>query len=242
MTIKNNGVYEFNDVIIDAKNMSIIHKEETTSLSYSDFLVLIYLVENNNKVAEKNTLMSEGWPGNIVTESSLHKSIYNLRYALRNTECIEIKTIPGKGYYLSCEKPDIILLDNYRNTVTKNHDDKVVFSFGKIIRKTTLMLSLIMILSSFILLYKTFYKNEIYKDERFELIKFGGSEVLKLKETELPVELKEILEPNYWYFYAYYNQIHQISVYDQKKKSTTNYFIKDKDWNSLTNKWRTKND
>ncbi|EFP96201.1 winged helix-turn-helix domain-containing protein [Vibrio caribbeanicus] len=242
MTITNNGVYEFNDVIIDTKNMSIIHKEETTSLSYSDFLVFIYLVENNNKVAEKSTLMSEGWPGNIVTESSLHKSIYNLRYALRNTECIEIKTIPGKGYYLSCEKTDIILLDNYRNTVTNNHDDKVVFYFGRIIRKTSLMLSLIMILSSFILLYITFNKNEIYKDERFELIKFNGSEVLKLKETEIPIELKEILEPNYWYFYAYYNQTHQISVYDQKKNSTKNYFITDKDWKDFTKKWSTRND
>ena len=241
MTIKNNGVYEFNDVIIDAKNMSIIHKEETTSLSYSDFLVLIYLVENNNKVAEKNTLMSEGWPGNIVTESSLHKSIYNLRYALRNTECIEIKTIPGKGYYLSCEKPNIILLDNYRKTAKKNHDDNATFSFS-IIRKASLTLSLIMLLSSFILLYITFYKNETYKDERFELIKFYGSEVLKLKETKIPIELKEILEPNQWYFYAYYNQTHQISIYDQKKNSTKNYFIIDKDWKDFTKKWRTRND
>ena len=239
MKIVNNGVYSFNDIIIDAKNMSIIHKDETTALSYSDFLVFVYLVENSNQVAEKNTLMAEGWPGNIVTESSLHKSIYNLRYALRNTDCLEIKTIPSKGYFLSCDKAELIPIDNFKKSENKDNipNKKFTQSFRKLGQRFSLFLSLLMIFSSFTLLYLTLSKSEKYQDERFEIVKIGSSEILKLKGNDLPDDFKEIIKPNHWYFYAYYNQTHQISVYDYSKNSTENYFIKDKDWKNITKKW-----
>jgi DNA-binding winged helix-turn-helix (wHTH) protein len=68
-------------------------------MNYNEFHILSYLIENNNKIISKDVLLSVGWPDNVVTDASLHRSIFSLRAVLSPSN-IEIKTISGRGYLL----------------------------------------------------------------------------------------------------------------------------------------------
>ncbi len=62
--------------------------------------MLLLLVENRERVLEKQELMDYLWPDNIVEESNLSQTVYLLRRALAETSGGEqyIETIPKHGY------------------------------------------------------------------------------------------------------------------------------------------------
>ena len=70
-------VYYCDDLILDRKEMSIKIDSHENKLNYNELMIIIHFMENNNQVISKNHLISVGWPDSIVTDSSLHKAIFN---------------------------------------------------------------------------------------------------------------------------------------------------------------------
>jgi len=93
--------YEFDEFRIDVvKRLLLRDTGETIPLTPKIFDTLLYLVENNGKVIEKDELMSAIWTDTIVEENNLNKNISVLRRVLgeKPGEHRFIVTVPGHGY------------------------------------------------------------------------------------------------------------------------------------------------
>ena len=92
--------YEFGDFRIDAAKR-LLKKEdgEIVPLTPKVFDLLLYLVQNNGKVIEKDELMTAVWTDSIVEENNLSQNISILRRVLgeKRGEHRFIVTVPGKG-------------------------------------------------------------------------------------------------------------------------------------------------
>lgn len=90
-----NGVVVFNPI-----NNELSTNETSIKLAYTESKVLSLLIASENDIVPREKMISFSWDGRVVTDSSLAKSISNLRKALRNLgledECII--TIPRIGY------------------------------------------------------------------------------------------------------------------------------------------------
>ena len=94
-------IYEFGEFRIDAaKRLLLRNADEIIPLTPKIFDTLLYFVQNNGKVIEKDELMREIWTDTIVEENNLNKNISVLRRVLgeKPGEHRFIATVPGCGY------------------------------------------------------------------------------------------------------------------------------------------------
>src|SRR5215203_1322094 len=94
-------VYEFDNFRIDtAKRLLLKGENETVPLMPKAFETLLYLVQNNGKVIEKNELMAAIWSDTIVEDNNLTQNISILRrvFGEKPGEHRFIVTVPGHGY------------------------------------------------------------------------------------------------------------------------------------------------
>ena len=94
-------IYEFGEFRVDGvKRLLLRVNGETIPLTPKIFDTLLYLIENNGKVIEKDELMSAIWTDTIVEENNLNKNISVLRRVLgeKPGEHRFIVTVPGQGY------------------------------------------------------------------------------------------------------------------------------------------------
>src|SRR5579863_436627 len=94
------ALYEFADFRLDPMRRMLMCKGELVTLSPKVFETLVFLVQNNSRVVEKDELMKALWPDSFVEEGNLVQNIFVLRKALsddRNGNSV-IKTIPRRGY------------------------------------------------------------------------------------------------------------------------------------------------
>jgi len=99
---------------------------QTVRLSNSEVLILQKLAANPGKTIPREILISECWPGRIVTSSSLNVAIKNLRQAFEQLGIENvIVTDPGKGYLLrrgaSFDSNQDISLDSTEAVPLANH-------------------------------------------------------------------------------------------------------------------------
>ncbi|WP_394202679.1 transcriptional regulator [Shewanella waksmanii] len=69
-------------------------------LSFAETAVLALLIEQHEQVVTKEQMLATGWPGRIVSDSSIQQCISVLRKKLCNYPDITLKTIPRHGYVL----------------------------------------------------------------------------------------------------------------------------------------------
>lgn len=94
-------IYEFGEFRVCAsKRLLLGGADEIIPLTPKVFDTLLYLVENNGKVIEKDELMREIWTDTIVEENNLNKNISVLRRVLgeKPGEHRFIVTVPGSSY------------------------------------------------------------------------------------------------------------------------------------------------
>lgn len=99
-------IYEFGIFSVDAAKRLLLKGDgETVPLMPKAFDTLLYLVEHNGKVIEKDELMSAIWEGTIVEENNLTQNISILRRVLgeKHGENRFIATVPGHGYKFVAE-------------------------------------------------------------------------------------------------------------------------------------------
>jgi DNA-binding winged helix-turn-helix (wHTH) protein/TolB-like protein/Flp pilus assembly protein TadD len=94
-------IYEFGDFRVDARTRLLVRRNgETIPLTPKVFDTLLYLVEHQGTVLDKDELMQAIWPHTVVEENNLNQSISALRRVLGESrgENRYIATVPGRGY------------------------------------------------------------------------------------------------------------------------------------------------
>jgi serine/threonine-protein kinase len=94
-------VYLFDEFTVFAGTRRVHRTDgEQIALTPKVFDTLLYLVENPNRLIEKDELMEAVWPDTVVEENNLNKNISVLRRVLgeKQGENRYIATIPGRGY------------------------------------------------------------------------------------------------------------------------------------------------
>ncbi|CAB1261452.1 transcriptional regulator [Vibrio cholerae] len=103
------------EVIFDTLKCEIFSDKKVVSLGSRDGAILKLLCEQCNKIVLKEEIHEQVWGKVLVSETSLTKSISNLRkyLALFDGVTCEIKTVPKEGYMLITEEPfsDLLWVD-----------------------------------------------------------------------------------------------------------------------------------
>ncbi|MGI8836215.1 MAG: winged helix-turn-helix domain-containing protein [Pyrinomonadaceae bacterium] len=92
--------YDFGSFRIDATKRLLLRDDQVVPLKPKAFETLLLLVQNSDRVMEKDELMKALWPNSFVEEANLTQHISLLRKALGEspTEHRYIVTAPGRGY------------------------------------------------------------------------------------------------------------------------------------------------
>src|SRR5262245_5530363 len=101
MNEPHSSIYEFGDFRVDATKRILVSRDgEAIPLTPKVFDTLLYLVEHQGIVLDKDELMRAIWPHTVVEENNLNQSISALRRVLgeRSGENRYITTVPSRGY------------------------------------------------------------------------------------------------------------------------------------------------
>ena len=93
--------YRFGQFRVDLLRQQLTGPDGTVAgLSARAYDVLIYLLENRDRVVSKNELMKAVWPRSVVEENNLNQAVTILRRALgdRRDSPQFVRTIAGRGY------------------------------------------------------------------------------------------------------------------------------------------------
>ena len=98
--MKAGEIFQFGEFQIDARARTLRRAEETVTLNYRAFDLLLYLAQNSGKALTRDELLKNVWPDTYVDEHSLAQSISVLRKALEEKpgDNSYIVTLPGRGY------------------------------------------------------------------------------------------------------------------------------------------------
>jgi TolB-like protein/Tfp pilus assembly protein PilF len=93
-------LFEFGPFRLDARGCILFRKEQVVPLSPKAARTLLLLVENAGQVVGKEEILQKVWPGAFVTESSLTRTVFDLRKALSGLDGDQqwIVTISKRGY------------------------------------------------------------------------------------------------------------------------------------------------
>jgi TolB-like protein/DNA-binding winged helix-turn-helix (wHTH) protein/Flp pilus assembly protein TadD len=107
-------VYEFGDFRLDPVKRRLLRRDDTAvPLTPRVFDTLLFLVEHQQTVLDKERLMEAVWPDSIVEENNLTQNVSSLRRVFGDTPGSNryIATVPGRGYRFvadvrAVEEPD----------------------------------------------------------------------------------------------------------------------------------------
>lgn len=98
------SVFQFGAFSLDAGERMLLRDGRLVPLPAKVLSTLIILVRNHGHVVEKEFLMKEVWPDEVVEEGNLAQHIFMLRKALgEGTEHNYIETVPRRGYRFFAE-------------------------------------------------------------------------------------------------------------------------------------------
>ena len=88
----------FDEFELDPARRELRAHGEPQPLQPQAFDLLLYLVENRERVVPKRELLDALWPETIVTESSIQRAVSLARSALGERGAELIQTFPRQGY------------------------------------------------------------------------------------------------------------------------------------------------
>src|SRR5215472_8083108 len=103
------NLYEFGDFQLDAAKRRLRRLDGTpVPLTPRVFDTLLYMVEHDDSVMDKERIMEAVWPDSIVEENNLAQAIWKLRQVFGETPGSHsyIVTVPGRGYRFVAEVRD----------------------------------------------------------------------------------------------------------------------------------------
>src|SRR5262245_45648922 len=92
--------YSLSEFNLDAGTFSLVRGTETVPISRKRFHVLLYLIEQRDRVVTRQELVEHFWDGHEVYEENLTKCISEIRKALDDQKKPHrfIETVPAIGY------------------------------------------------------------------------------------------------------------------------------------------------
>jgi len=109
-------LYKIEDFLLDANQRQFFYQNQTVTLSSRAFDILLYLVERNGEVIEKDALLEAVWADSFVEESNLAVHISALRRVLQEKkgEARFIRTISGRGYSFVAPVEKVDSVQNFK--------------------------------------------------------------------------------------------------------------------------------
>jgi TolB-like protein/Flp pilus assembly protein TadD len=98
-------VFQFSVFSLDAEERVLLREGRVVPLPAKVLSTLIVLVRNNGHLVEKDALMQEVWPDEVVEDGNLSQHVFMLRKALGEGPGSPdyIETVPRRGYRFSAE-------------------------------------------------------------------------------------------------------------------------------------------
>jgi DNA-binding winged helix-turn-helix (wHTH) protein len=92
--------YLFEDYVLDVDRRELLRGTGLVAVEPQVFDLLLYLIQNRERVVSKDDLVTSVWQGRIVSESALSTRINAARFALADNGADQrlIKTLPRKGF------------------------------------------------------------------------------------------------------------------------------------------------
>ncbi len=93
-------IYSFNDISINTDNFQLLKNNEVLSVEPQVFNIILYLLENQDRVVSRQELLDAIWKDKVVSDSSISNHIKSARKVLDDDgqKQAVIKTIHGRGY------------------------------------------------------------------------------------------------------------------------------------------------
>jgi eukaryotic-like serine/threonine-protein kinase len=93
-------VHAFGSCELNLERSELYRDGRLIPLAPKAFEVLRFLIENRGRVVFKTELLEQLWPGENISQSSLHRTVADLRRAIGQTDTREapIQTLYGRGY------------------------------------------------------------------------------------------------------------------------------------------------
>lgn len=109
-------IYTFNNTSVDTETYLLLVDGKETSVEPQVFSLIVYLIQNKDKVVTRDELLAHVWNGRIVSDTSINNNIKSARKALGDdgTKQHVIKTIHSRGYQF------VAVTDNTAATPTDN--------------------------------------------------------------------------------------------------------------------------
>src|SRR5437762_11682954 len=93
-------IYAFREYLLDADRRELRRGAALVAAEPQTFDLLLYLIQNRQRVVSKDDLMAAVWSGRIVSESTLSSQINAVRHAVGDDgeRQILVRTLPRKGF------------------------------------------------------------------------------------------------------------------------------------------------
>src|SRR3989454_10006473 len=94
------GVYQFDGIVINPADFQALRAGVRLEIEPKSFKVLMYLIENRERVVSKDELIEKVWSGTAVTDNALTRVIAQLRRELHDDarQPRYLETVPTVGY------------------------------------------------------------------------------------------------------------------------------------------------
>src|SRR5262245_22720004 len=105
MTAQNSSVFLFDDVRVEPSNFRVFKGGKAVQLEPKALSLLLFLIENPNRLIEKDEILDAIWSGTFVTENALAREIAKLRKTLGDDPKAAryIQTVHTRGYRFIAE-------------------------------------------------------------------------------------------------------------------------------------------
>jgi len=102
-------IYQFNQITLDTAQYRLCLREKHISVEPQVFDLLVYLIEQKDRVVTREELLENLWKGKVVTDSALGARLKAARRAVGDSGDKQqvIKTIHGRGYQFVCPVTEI---------------------------------------------------------------------------------------------------------------------------------------
>jgi DNA-binding winged helix-turn-helix (wHTH) protein/TolB-like protein len=118
MTNQRTTGFEFGDIRVEPRNFKIFKADTALPLEPKTFLLLIFLIENRDRLVEKREILDAIWKDIAVTENALTREVGKLRRSLGDDPKAAkyIQTVHTRGYRFIAE---VRTLDSAAESITE---------------------------------------------------------------------------------------------------------------------------
>ena len=78
-------IFEFNQIKIDTERFHLYRQDKSVSIEPMVFDLLVYLIENRDRVVTREELLDNLWEGKVVTDAALGVRLKDARKAVKDS-------------------------------------------------------------------------------------------------------------------------------------------------------------